>query len=182
MPIGFVLSGGASLGAIQVGMLHALYERGIAPDLIVATSVGAVNGAFIASRPPTVSTADALGDIWRKLHRDDVFPPNLVTGLLGFLGRRSSLLPSSGLRRLLERHIDFERVEDVRIVSRAPRTGSPPRASAGRWPSVASRCCASTSPALAAAKANSRTATSRRTSRISSPPGRPAPPRPASAP
>ena len=115
MPIGFVLSGGASLGAIQVGMLHALYERGIAPDLIVATSVGAVNGAFIASRPPTVSTADALGDIWRKLHRDDVFPPNLVTGLLGFLGRRSSLLPSSGLRRLLERHIDFERVEDAAI-------------------------------------------------------------------
>src|SRR2546426_11074047 len=99
MPIGFVLPGGASLGAIQVGMLHALYERGIWPDLIVATSVGAVNGAFIASRPPTVSTADALGDIWRKLHRDDVFPPNLVTGLLGFLGRRSSLLPSSGLRR-----------------------------------------------------------------------------------
>jgi len=111
MPIGFVLSGGASLGAIQVGMLHALYERGIAPDLIVATSVGAVNGAFIASRPPTVSTAEALGEIWRKIHRDKVFPPNLVTGLLGFLGLRSSLLPNTGLRHLLERHIDFERLE-----------------------------------------------------------------------
>jgi len=36
----FVLSGGASLGAIQVGMLRALYERGIAPDLIVGTSAG----------------------------------------------------------------------------------------------------------------------------------------------
>ena len=47
----FVLSGGASLGAIQVGMLRALYERGIAPDLIVGTSAGALNGAFIASRP-----------------------------------------------------------------------------------------------------------------------------------
>ena len=47
----FVLSGGASLGAIQVGMLQALYEREIEPDLIVASSAGALNGAFIASRP-----------------------------------------------------------------------------------------------------------------------------------
>jgi len=45
----FVLSGGASLGAVQAGMLGALYERGVAPDLIVGTSVGALNGAFIAS-------------------------------------------------------------------------------------------------------------------------------------
>ena len=115
MPIALVLSGGASLGAVQAGMLHALYERGVAPDLIVATSVGAVNGAFIASRPPTVATADALGAIWRKIDRDEVFPRNLVTGLLGFLGMRSSLLPSTGLRRLLERHIVFERLEDAAI-------------------------------------------------------------------
>ena len=67
MPTGFVLSGGASLGAVQVGMLHALYEQGIAPDLIVATSVGAVKGAFIASRPPTVATAEALGDVWQTV-------------------------------------------------------------------------------------------------------------------
>jgi NTE family protein len=50
--VAFVLSGGASLGAIQVGMLRALYERGIRPDLIVGTSAGALNGAYIASRPP----------------------------------------------------------------------------------------------------------------------------------
>ncbi len=115
MPIALVLSGGASLGAIQVGMLHALYERGVAPDLIVATSVGAVNAAFIASRPPTVATAEALADIWRRLRRDDVFPANLVSGLFGFLGRRSSLLPSTGLRRLLERHVEFGRLEDAPI-------------------------------------------------------------------
>lgn len=113
MPIAFVLSGGASLGAIQVGMLHALYEREIAPDLIVATSVGGVNGAFIASRPPTVATATVLGDIWRDIHRAEVFPPNLVTGLLGFLGRRSSFIPSSGLRRLLDHHLQFRRLEDA---------------------------------------------------------------------
>jgi NTE family protein len=71
----FVLSGGASLGAIEVGMLQALFERGIAPDLIVGTSVGAINGAFIASREPTVDTALELGEIWRGLRRGKVFPP-----------------------------------------------------------------------------------------------------------
>src|SRR5262245_44304671 len=115
MPIGLVLSGGGSLGAIQVGMLQALYERGIAPDLIVATSVGAVNGAFVASRPPSVATAEVLGDIWRRIHRGEVFPRNLAAGLLGFLGRRSFLVPNTGLRRLLERHIEIERLEDAAI-------------------------------------------------------------------
>ena len=57
----FVLSGGASLGAIQVGMLRALYEREVAPDLIVGTSVGALNGAFIASRPPIAGHGEEAG-------------------------------------------------------------------------------------------------------------------------
>lgn len=70
----FVLSGGASLGAIQAGMLRALYERGIVPDLVVGTSAGALNGAFIASRPQTVATADALGDVWRGLRRGPGLP------------------------------------------------------------------------------------------------------------
>jgi predicted acylesterase/phospholipase RssA len=46
----FVLSGGASLGALQVGMLRALYERGIAPDLLVGASAGALNDALAATR------------------------------------------------------------------------------------------------------------------------------------
>jgi NTE family protein len=63
----FVLSGGASLGAIQVGMLRALYERELEPDLIIGTSVGALNGGFIASRPATVETIDELARVWRGL-------------------------------------------------------------------------------------------------------------------
>jgi NTE family protein len=47
----FVLSGGCSLGAVQVGMLQALMESGIRPDLLVGTSAGAVNAAWIAGRP-----------------------------------------------------------------------------------------------------------------------------------
>jgi len=78
-PVAFVLSGGASLGAIQVGMLEALYERGIVPDLILGSSVGAVNGAFIASRAPSVATTQALGNVWRRLRRSTIFPLNPAT-------------------------------------------------------------------------------------------------------
>ena len=53
-----VLAGGAALGAMQAGMVHALYERGIVPDLLAGTSAGALNAAFLASRPPTVATAE----------------------------------------------------------------------------------------------------------------------------
>src|SRR5512133_3697932 len=68
----FVLSGGASLGAAQAGMLQALYERGIVPDILVGTSAGALNAAYIASRPQTVTTARELGRIWRGLQREDI--------------------------------------------------------------------------------------------------------------
>src|SRR5690242_4801952 len=104
MPTAFVFSGGASLGAIQVGMLEALYERGIVPDLIVGTSAGALNGAFIAERPQTVETAHELASVWRGLHRAQVFPLNPLSGALGLIGARRHLVPDFGLRRLVERH------------------------------------------------------------------------------
>lgn len=114
-PTAFVLSGGASLGAIQVGMLMALYERGIAPDLIVGTSAGAFNAAFVVSRPQTKATAEALATIWHGLRRGQAFPLNPVTGLLGFLGARDHLVPSSGLKRLIEEHVDVDRLEDLPV-------------------------------------------------------------------
>ena len=113
--VAFVLSGGASLGAIQAGMLRALYERGIKPDVIVGTSAGAMNGAFIASRPQTVATADALATVWRDLKRGQVFPMNPLTGLLGFLGTRDHLVPASGLRKLIARNIEHEVLQDLPI-------------------------------------------------------------------
>jgi NTE family protein len=115
MPTAFVLSGGASLGSIQVGMLEALYEREIRPDLIVGTSVGALNGAFIAERPQTVDTALELGEVWRGLKRGQVFPVNPLTGALGFMGARSHLVPDSGLRRLIRRHAVAERLEETYV-------------------------------------------------------------------
>jgi NTE family protein len=50
-PVGFVLGGGGSLGAVQVGMLQALGEHGIAPDLVTGTSIGSINGAVLALDP-----------------------------------------------------------------------------------------------------------------------------------
>lgn len=111
----FVLSGGASLGAVQVGMLEALFERGIAPDLIVGSSAGAINGAFIASREPTVQTARELGEVWRGLHRGTIFPIRPLTGLLGFVGLRGHVVPDGNLRGLIARHAGFDRLEDARV-------------------------------------------------------------------
>src|SRR5258707_12902583 len=70
----FVLAGGAALGAMQAGMVHALHERGITPDLLAGTSAGALNAAFPASRPPTVATAEQLAAIWRGQRRSDILP------------------------------------------------------------------------------------------------------------
>jgi NTE family protein len=81
----------------------------------VGTSAGALNGAFIASRPQTVETADALGAIWRDLRREKVFPVNPITGLLGFLGGRDHLVPESGLRRLISKHVESDELDDLAI-------------------------------------------------------------------
>jgi NTE family protein len=111
----FVLSGGASLGAIQAGMLRALFERGIEPDLIVATSVGALNGAYVSSRPPTIETADELAALWRRVRREQVFPLNPLTSLRGLIGGRSNLVSSAGLRRIIEANVAIERLEDLDV-------------------------------------------------------------------
>lgn len=113
MSVAFVLSGGASLGAIQVGMLRALVDHDVRPDLIVGTSVGAVNGAFLACREFTPETVDELAALWLDIRRGEVFPVAPLTGLLGFLGTRANLVPGGALRRLIVRHIDRERLEDL---------------------------------------------------------------------
>jgi NTE family protein len=113
--VAFVLAGGASLGAMQAGMLRALYERGIVPDVIVGTSAGALNGAFIACRPQTVETAEVLADVWLGLRRGQVFPMNPLTGALAFFGARDHVVPDSGLRRLIDRHITHDRLEAMPI-------------------------------------------------------------------
>jgi NTE family protein len=82
MTTAFVLSGGGSLGAVQVGMLQALSERGITPDLLVGTSAGALNAVFVAAHGAGSHALEELADIWTTLRRDDVFPlraPRMVS-------------------------------------------------------------------------------------------------------
>jgi NTE family protein len=107
----FVLSGGASLGAVEVGMLRGLTEAGIRPDMLLGTSVGALNAAYVAGHPG-VDGVDGLAALWRSIRRDDVFPLRPITGLLGFLGRRNHLVPAEPLRRLIMSNLTFERLED----------------------------------------------------------------------
>jgi NTE family protein len=64
MTTAFVLGGGGVLGAAEVGMLRALFEAGIAPDLILGTSVGALNGAMVA-RDPTPAVIERLTELWQ---------------------------------------------------------------------------------------------------------------------
>ncbi|MDH5519801.1 MAG: patatin-like phospholipase family protein, partial [Acidimicrobiia bacterium] len=64
----FVLGGGGPLGAHEVSMLRGLLEANIVPDLIVGTSIGAVNGAIIASGP-SLATVDRLAELWTSLGR-----------------------------------------------------------------------------------------------------------------
>lgn len=109
----FVLSGGGSLGAVEVGMLKALSRRGITPDLIVGTSVGAINGAWLAGHGGA-DIAD-LERLWKSIHRSTVFPADPLMGLFAFAGRRAGLVPQRGLRSLIRRNLTFDRLEDALI-------------------------------------------------------------------
>src|ERR1700758_3789411 len=86
----FVFAGGGSFGAVQVGMLRSLAAHGVTADMVVGSSVGALNGAFYAG-DPTLSGVERLAAIWRGLQRQDVFPVSWKT-LLSFLWRRDFLI------------------------------------------------------------------------------------------
>ncbi len=112
--IAFVLSGGASLGAVQVGMLAALARVGIAPDILIGSSAGALNAAFIASGGWPANIPE-LQRIWLGLRRADIFPMTPFSSLLGMTGRRNHLVSPSGIDALVRRHITYERLEDAAI-------------------------------------------------------------------
>lgn len=61
----FVLGGGGLLGAVEVGMLRALFESDISPDLILGTSVGALNGALVAA-DPSPGVIERLMKLWES--------------------------------------------------------------------------------------------------------------------
>jgi NTE family protein len=109
----FVLSGGGSLGAVQVGMLQALAERDIRPDLLIGTSAGAINAAFVAGHGMGERELEDLASTWRELRREVVFPFDPFRHLLAVAGARPSLCSNGPLRRLIEGRLNYANLEDA---------------------------------------------------------------------
>jgi NTE family protein len=112
--VAFVLGGGGVLGAHEVGMLRALAERGVEPDMVLGTSIGAVNGAFYAAEP-TLSGVERLTRLWRD--------PSWSERSAGATLRRLGTLARSGthlqslveMRARLDELLPVARVEDLRV-------------------------------------------------------------------
>ena len=109
----FIFAGGGSFGAIHVGMLHSLASHGITADMVVGSSVGALNGAYYAG-DPTIEGIQRLDAIWRGLRRNDVFPLTWRT-MTRFLYRRDFLVASDALRQLVDRNLTYRNLEDAKI-------------------------------------------------------------------
>jgi predicted acylesterase/phospholipase RssA len=110
----FVLSGGGNLGALQVGMMYALVESGLRPGMIVGTSVGAINGAFLASRTDLPGITE-IARLWLSLRRKDVLGVDLGTLVGGLRRSPRHLFDSSPVRRILESFVGFRCLEDSPI-------------------------------------------------------------------
>lgn len=98
-PVGFVFGGGGSLGASQVGMLRALAEQHVVADLVVGSSVGALNGAVAALDP--AGAVDRLAQVWAHMTRGMVFPGGPLTEAWTLRRTRTHLFPSSGLAAVI---------------------------------------------------------------------------------
>lgn len=118
-PLAFVLSGGGSYGAVQVGMLRALGEAGIKPDLVVGTSVGALNGVRFAASPG--DAIESLTELWISLENSRIFGGRTKVGRTWSAIRRglrrntSAVCSPDGLRALIEANIALPYVEDLPI-------------------------------------------------------------------
>ncbi|HET6873895.1 MAG TPA: patatin-like phospholipase family protein [Acidimicrobiales bacterium] len=110
----FVFPSGGSTGAAQVGILRSLLEAGIVPDLVIGSSVGALNAAFIAARP-TVEGVEALSRIWQGLSREDVFGRNRYYTLSRLVMRNDHIYTPVPLRGLIDRFCPLDRLEDASV-------------------------------------------------------------------
>jgi NTE family protein len=130
MSVAFVLGGGGVLGAHEVGMLRALLEAGIRPDLVVGTSVGALNGAMVAA-DPSPTAVERLTEVWGDIGESDVFGGSLF-GRIGTLARSGTHLHSNKpLRKLLEQALPVERFEDLVVPFQCVAASI--EQAAGRW-------------------------------------------------
>lgn len=99
--VAFVLPGGGSAGAAQVGILRALFEAGVVPDVVIGCSVGAINGAHLAL-DPTIEQVERLAGVWSSVQRSDVFGSSSRT-LLRLALRHEHLYEPTALQALITR-------------------------------------------------------------------------------
>ena len=110
----FVLGGGGRLGAAEVGMLSALVDAGIAPDLVLGTSIGAINGVAIAQDPTSGGVAQ-LRALWSDVERSGMFGGSFVDRVRHMAATRTSLHSNEPLRRLLHQVVGDARIEDLAV-------------------------------------------------------------------
>ena len=112
--IAFVLGGGGVLGAHEVGMLRALADHSIKPDLVLGTSIGAVNGAFFAA-DPTVAGVERLSELWKQANDRELFGGAFLRQLTTLARTRTHLQSLEGLRERLSNALPVQRVEDLKV-------------------------------------------------------------------
>ena len=115
MTTAFVLTGGGSLGAVQVGMLQALTERGVEPDLLVGTSCGALNAAWVAGHGMSNESLRELATVWMGLRRGDVFPVDARQVLRGLLGLSPAVVANRKLRQFIANHAGVDDLAHARV-------------------------------------------------------------------
>ncbi len=110
----FVLGGGGQLGAHEVGQLMALFEREIQPDLIIGTSIGALNGAMVAA-DPTIGAVEQLTDLWSSIDRAGVFDASLTSKVRTLATSKTHVYEHKTLRLLLAEMLPVDRIEDLTV-------------------------------------------------------------------
>jgi NTE family protein len=109
----FVLGGGGLLGAHEVGMLRALAEANIKPDIVVGTSIGAVNGAFVAADPHR--GAERLSDLWQGESLQVIFSETLLGRTVRLVRSGTHLHAIEPLRKLLADKLPIGDFKDLKL-------------------------------------------------------------------
>lgn len=102
------------MGAHEVGMLRALAECGIRPDLVLGTSVGAINGALFAS-DPTEDGVERLGRLWRETDISEVSAGGLLRSVTTLARSGTHIQSLRDARERLVRALPVERVEELQV-------------------------------------------------------------------
>ncbi|WP_243076006.1 patatin-like phospholipase family protein [Microbacterium sp. SS28] len=115
MSTAFVLGGGGVRGAVEIGMVRALFEAGIRPDLVVGTSIGAINGALIAN-DPSLGVIDTLLHAWTSPEANAVYGDSLIMQLSRLVKTKTHLNSPEPLARLLAVGLgEASRFEDLEV-------------------------------------------------------------------